>query len=290
MAVIQGRVRDLGGFKVRRVLPAIGHKHVGPFVFFDHMGPAVLSPEENMDVRPHPHINLATVTYLFEGVIEHRDSLGSLQLIEAGAINWMTAGRGIVHSERTPEALRHLPSAMNGIQLWVALPKDKEEIDPSFSHHAKDSLPRIKGKGFHGKVLLGEGFGVKSPVPVLSKMIYAEVWLEEGETLHIPAEGRELAAYLVEGRLWFEGNEIQAFDMAIADGDLTIRALKSSHFMILGGEYLGERYIEWNFVTSDKTRLEEVKKDWEKGPRLSSERFLPIPGDDKEFIPLPGRA
>lgn len=287
MLHIKGRERDLGGFKVRRVLPYLTHKMVGPFIFFDHMGPADLPPGHAMDVRPHPHINLATVTYLFEGVIEHRDSLGSDQLIEPGAINWMTAGRGIVHSERTPDPLRAKSQRLNGIQLWVALPEAEEERAPSFSHHAADSLPYFEWDGVRGKLLLGKAFGVESPVPVLSDMLYAEVQLSPGQAMRIPQEGRELAVYVAEGRITVDDGQAEAYTMVVVRGDLVFSTDSGARVMVLGGKSIGPRFIEWNFVSSRKERIEEVKAEWAKGPRKDSSRFPPIPGDDQEFIPLP---
>lgn len=287
MPHIIGRERDLGGFKVRRVLPYLTQKMVGPFVFFDQMGPADMDSAHAMDVRPHPHINLATVTYLFEGVIEHRDSLGSDQLIEPGAINWMTAGRGIVHSERTPEYLRGKNQRLNGIQLWVALPEEDEECDPSFSHHPSHSLPEFLANGVRGKLLLGEGFGVRSPVPVLSDMIYAEMFLEAGDRVSIPAEGRELAVYVAFGSVETKDGLAEEFTMAVADGDLEFSSSKGARVMVLGGKSLGPRFIDWNFVSTSKERIEEVKREWKAGgPRLDSTRFPPIPSDAGEYIPI----
>lgn len=287
MQLIKGRERDLGGFRVQRVLPYLSRRMVGPFIFFDHMGPSDIAPGHAMDVRPHPHINLATVTYLFEGVIEHRDSLGSDQLIEAGAINWMTAGRGIVHSERTPDHLRNQSFRMNGIQLWVALPAHEEEREPSFSHHPAATLPRFEVGGVHGKLLLGKAFGVESPVPVLSDMVYADVSIRAGQSLRLAADGRELALYVAEGQVEMLGEKADAFTMLVVNGDLNFQALQDSRVMILGGQSLGPRLIEWNFVSSSPERMEEVKAEWAKGPRHESLRFKPIPGDDREFIPLP---
>jgi redox-sensitive bicupin YhaK (pirin superfamily) len=287
MDVIQGRERDLGALRVRRVLPHVTRKMVGPFIFFDHMGPALFKPGSAIDVRPHPHINLATVTYLFEGAIEHRDSLGSDQLIEPGAINWMTSGRGIVHSERTPERLRNVTHRVNGIQLWVALPDEVEERAPSFSHHPASTLPKFELDGVQGTLLLGTGFGAQSPVPVLSDMIYAEVRLKATQSLRLSAEDRELSVYVVEGKVHVEGEEAEAYTMLAVDGDLLVTAIEDAHVMILGGKSLGPRFIEWNFVSSRKDRIEEAKTEWMSGPRAGSLRFPPIPGDDKEFIPLP---
>ncbi len=287
--VIRGRDKDLGGFSVHRVLPYMSHRMVGPFIFFDHMGPAVLKPHEGMSVRPHPHINLATVTYLFEGTIRHQDSLGSDQLIEPGAINWMTAGRGIVHSERTPDHLADQSLRMNGIQLWVALPEEFEEIAPSFSHHPKASLPLFKHNGIEMKLLLGKAFGHKSPVPVHSEMFYIEVKMKKGESFELPAEYEESAVYAVDGKVRVEEEILEPYSMAIAkkNAGLSIHALDDSRIMLLGGKPLGKRFIFWNFVSSSEARIEEAKEEWRKGPQAEHRRFQLIPGDNKEFIPLP---
>lgn len=287
--IIKARERDLGGFSVRRVLPYLSHRMVGPFIFFDHMGPATLKPQAGMTVRPHPHINLATVTYLFEGEIRHQDSLGSDQLIQAGAINWMTAGRGIVHSERTPEALMNQEHTMNGIQLWVALPEEFEEIEASFSHHPKETLPSFKQSGIEMKLLLGKAFGHTSPVPVHSDMFYVEAELKKGQSFELPADGRETAVYTVEGLVQVEEAELNRYEMAIgkSQADLRIKALADSRIMLLGGKALGKRYIYWNFVSSSEARIEEAKAEWAKGPGTEGGRFRLIPKDHKEFIPLP---
>lgn len=287
--IVTSRDRDLGGFSVRRLLPYATHRMVGPFIFFDHMGPAVFKPGDGMSVRPHPHINLATVTYLFEGVVHHRDSLGSDQKIEPGAVNWMTAGRGIVHSERTPEDVLSLGSRMNGIQLWVALPAEFEEIAPSFHHHPKTTLPEFQASGVEIKLLLGKALGHESPVKLHSRLFYLEAHFPKKSRLTIPAENQELAAYVVQGRLSIDGQIIEKHSMVIAKPgeDLEIEALENSHVMILGGESVGPRSIFWNFVSSDPQRLEQAKREWAPGPRKESPRFQPIPGDDQEFIPLP---
>jgi redox-sensitive bicupin YhaK (pirin superfamily) len=286
--VIASRERDLGGFSVRRVLPEATHHMVGPFIFFDHMGPSHFESGHGIDVRPHPHIGLATVTYLFEGKIRHRDSLGSNQLIEPGDINWMTAGRGIVHSERTPDDVRKSDSNSNGIQCWVALPNEFEESEPSFKHHASNTLPEFSEGDVKLKLLLGESFGRKSPVTIHSDLFYLEARFEKGQRLEIPADGRESAAYVVDGEIQVSEQIVASGSMAVANnGDgLSIFATRSSKVMILGGKPVGPRYIFWNFVASSKEKMEAAKKDWAPGPRVGS-RFLPIPGDDQEFIPLP---
>lgn len=287
--VITSRERDLGGFTVRRILPYMSRRMVGPFIFFDHMGPAEFPPGQGIDVRPHPHINLATVTYLFRGRIQHRDSLGSDRVIEPGAINWMTAGRGIVHSERTPADTRKFGGPLDGIQCWVAVPEEAEETEPSFDHHPADSLPDFEQDGARVRLLLGTLFNQKSPVKVHSDIFYAETFLKPGASLRVPGGEREAAAYVVEGKVEIAGQEIEHCHMAIAKAGayLEIRAKEEARVMLLGGKPLGRRYIFWNFVSSSKERLEQAKHEWRPGPRTESARFLPIPGDDQEFIPLP---
>ena len=287
--IIDSREKDLGGFSVRRVLPFATHRMVGPFIFFDHMGPAEMPPGKGINVRPHPHINLATVSYLFSGRIQHRDSLGNNLVIEPGAINWMTAGRGIVHSERTPDDHPQSESMyLNGIQLWVALPEKFEEIEPSFSHHPKESLPTFEVNGSQLKLLLGEAFGRKSPVPVHSDLFYLDVNMKSGSRLEIPTTKRESAVYLVSGQLTVNGESLTPNKMHVADAanDLTLIAGEDSRFLVIGGSSVGERQIFWNFVSSSKERIEQAKAEWKNGPRKESSRFQPIPGDDQEFIPL----
>jgi redox-sensitive bicupin YhaK (pirin superfamily) len=282
--VVPGRAKDLGGFHVRRVLPYATHRMVGPFIFFDHMGPADFAPGQGLDVRPHPHINLATVTYLFEGAIFHRDSLGSEQLIEPGAINWMTAGKGIVHSERSPPKARAKQSHLHGIQLWVALPKEHEETAPAFTHHPADTLPEFKEGGATVRLLVGEAFGRSSPERGHSDLFYAEVKLAAGGKLKVPAGRRELGAYVVAGAAQINGQAIEATSMAIGirGGDLEIEATQAAHVMLFGGEaFPEERIIWWNFVARSRERIEQAQRDWRDG------KFPLIPGDDQEFIPLP---
>ncbi len=289
--IIHSRERDLGdGLIVQRILPHATHRMVGPFIFFDHMGPASFAPGGGMDVRPHPHINLATVTYLFKGRILHRDSLGSSQLIEPGAVNWMTAGRGIVHSERTPPDARASGTELDGIQCWVALPEEHEEIEPSFAHHPKDTLPEFAIDGARLKLLLGDAFGRTSPVRVHSDLFYLEVFLPAGQRLALPHEGREAALYVVTGRARLGSDEIGARDMGVAmpGSPAVFEAVDDTHAMLLGGSPVGQRFIYWNFVSSSAERLESVKREWAEGPgSRPSGRFPRIPGDDAEFIPLP---
>lgn len=286
--IITSRERDLGGFTVRRILPYATHRMVGPYIFFDHMGPAEFKPGEGLDVRPHPHINLATVTYLFEGVIRHRDSLGSDQLIEPGAINWMTAGRGIVHSERTPDENRITGMRVNGIQLWVALPLEHEESEPSFTHYPKNILLEFTHENSFVKLLVGKLFGNESPVKIHSDLFYAEARIKKGRTFNFEVNGRESAAYVVEGSIRVDNQIAGSCNMIVARGtsNLQLTALEDSKVMLLGGSSVGPRKIFWNFVSSSEQRIEACKLEWLKGPGNSS-RFGLIPGDSQEFIPLP---
>jgi redox-sensitive bicupin YhaK (pirin superfamily) len=261
---------------------------VGPFIFFDHMGPADFAAGNGINVRPHPHIHLSTVTYLFEGKIHHRDSLGSDQMIEPGAINWMTAGHGIVHSERTPEELKKTGGRLNGIQCWVALPEKFQEIKPSFNHHASDTLPEFEIDGVKLKLLLGSAFGRSSPVQVHSDLFYLDVLLPKGGSLHLPCDGREGAVYLVSGKVDVAEITLEPYTMAVGQvgESLTVNAQEASRLMLLGGKNIGERYIYWNFVSSSKEAIESAKQTWAQGPG-NSQRFPKVFGDDQEFIPLP---
>lgn len=287
--IITARERDLGGFHVRRVLPYATHRMVGPFIFFDHIGPATFAINEGIDVRPHPHINLATVTYLFEGTILHRDSLGSDQLIQPGAINWMTAGHGIVHSERTPKELRQTENQLSGIQCWVALPDEFEEIPPSFKHYPTESLPEFKLGAVQLKLLLGTAFTYQSPVKVHSDLFYLYVDMPKGTQITFPLEGREGAAYIVDGSVIINEKTINQYEMAVGKkcGNLSVQALADSRIMLLGGKPVGERYIYWNFVASSPEKIEKAKLDWASGPGAAGSRFPKIPHDQNEFIPLP---
>lgn len=287
--VIPSREKDLGGFSVRRVLPYASHRMVGPFIFFDHMGPADFTAGQGMAVRPHPHIHLSTVTYLFEGKIHHRDSLGSDQVIEPGAVNWMIAGHGVVHSERTPDELKKTGGRLNGIQCWIALPDESQDTQPSFSHHASNSLPEFEVDGAKLKLLLGSAFGQHSPVRVHSDLFYLDVFLPKGGILHLPCDGREGAVYLVSGKVDVGEITLEPYTMAVGHiGEpLTLKSQESSRLMLLGGKPVGERHIYWNFVSSSKDNIELAKKAWAKGPGKSEDRFPAIVGDDQEFIPLP---
>jgi redox-sensitive bicupin YhaK (pirin superfamily) len=281
--VIEARPRDLGGFSVRRALPSAARRLVGPFIFFDQMGPSDLAPGQGIDVRPHPHIALATLTYLFDGEIVHRDSLGSHQAIRPGDVNWMLAGRGIVHSERTGEALRRRGSRLHGIQSWIALPTADEESAPFFVHHPAASIPRVARPGAKIDVVVGSAYGARSPVAVCSPTLYLAARLEAGTTLPLPDEVPERAVYLLEGALASGERQLAPGSMAIfRAGPAAVRALAPSRLVLIGGAPLdGERHIWWNFVSSRQERIERAKADWKAG------RFGTVPGDDHEFIPLP---
>lgn len=285
--VLEGRPRDLGGFEVRRVLPAGGLQTVGPFIFFDHMGPARFAPGQGVDVRPHPHIGLATVTYLFEGEFLHRDSLGTAQRIRPGDVNWMVAGRGIAHSERTPPDVRGVAggAAIHGIQTWVALPQAAEETDPSFEHHPAAMLPEIRIAGGTLRLIAGEAWGQRAPTAVFSPMFYLAAALEAGATVELPDEHAERAAYVAEGGIVVAGERHGVGRMVVFEPDspATLQATAASRVMLLGGAPLdGPRHIWWNFVSSSMARIERAKDDWR------AARFAAVPGDD-ERIPLPDR-
>jgi redox-sensitive bicupin YhaK (pirin superfamily) len=279
---LEPRIRDLGEFDVRRVLPAAQRRMVGPFVFFDHMGPAVFPPGKGIAVRPHPHIGLATITYLFEGEIMHRDSLGYAQVIQAGAVNLMTAGRGIVHSERASDDLDST-SHLHGIQSWLALPLELEEIEPSFIHYNAAALPELAVGGCAVRVIMGEAYGRTSPVKTYSPTLYLEVRAPHGTSLTLP-QTPELAIYVVTGGIAIAGTEYREGTLAVAAADsaVTLTARSDARLMVLGGAGLGSRHIWWNFVSSSKERIEVAKRDW------AAQRMGKVPGDD-EFIPLPER-
>jgi redox-sensitive bicupin YhaK (pirin superfamily) len=283
--VIDQRRKDLGGFEVGRVLPHHGHRMVGPFIFFDHMGPAEFTAgfPRNVDVRPHPHIGLSTLSYLFEGEMTHRDSVGQVQAIKPGEVNWMTAGRGITHSERF-ETLRANGGRMHGIQTWIALPTETEEADPAFYHYEAGDLPTYEGGGMWARLIAGEAFGAKSPVKTSSPMFYAHWALQAGATAQLPAEYPERAAYVAQGIVEVDGRQFHEGQMLVfAPGQpVQVTAVTACIVMLLGGEPVGERFIEWNFVASSKERIEQAKADWRAG------RMKLPDADDKEFIPLPG--
>jgi redox-sensitive bicupin YhaK (pirin superfamily) len=275
--------RDLGEFTVRRVLPSPKCRSVGPFVFFDHMGPADFAPGKGIQVRPHPHIGLATVTYLFEGQIMHRDSLGYVQAIAPAAVNLMTAGRGIVHSERAGDDVdRH--SHLHGIQSWMALPAEFEEVEPAFLHYPADSLPELRIGDVIVRVIIGGAYGEESPVSVMSPMLYLECRMPDGAELELPGDVDELACYVVSGKLRIDDEPVTAGTLAVLAGRTASRlvAIGSTRVMVLGGQPLGERHVWWNFVSSSRERIERAKQDW------AESRFGRVPGDD-EFIPLPDR-
>jgi redox-sensitive bicupin YhaK (pirin superfamily) len=282
--ILKSHSRDLGGgLIVNRVLPGHPHQMVGPFIFFDQMGPMTAAPEQNVDVRPHPHIGLATVTWLFEGEMIHRDSLGVVQPIAPGDVNWMTAGRGIVHSERGDPAMRKSARRMYGIQSWVALPKSHEDDEPAFSHHAAASLPKIRMPGVDLRLIAGDAFGEKSPAPALSHMFYLAAELETGAVLTLPPEHQERGVYLVQGSVVVAGVALPEKNLAyLPEGEpVEIQATAPSRVMLLGGDKMdGPRFISWNFVASSKNRIEAAKQRWR------DQRFAAVPGET-EFIPLP---
>jgi redox-sensitive bicupin YhaK (pirin superfamily) len=279
-----GRSRDLGGgFGVRRYLPDPKRQGVGPFVFFDHFGPVVRKPEDNFDVRPHPHVGLATVTYLFEGCIEHRDSLGSVQRIEPGAINWMNAGSGIVHSERAPAELRTQAHTLHGLQLWVALPRAHEDSAPTFVHTPTSDLPTADLGAAQVRVLVGEAFGARSPVRSYSETLYLDVQASAGSQLTLPASPLERAIFTLGQGLIVDGEPLGADTLGVLQGAsaVQISAPAAARYLIIGGEPLdGARTIWWNFVASSDERIEAAKERWRE------QRFGKVPGDE-EFIPLP---
>jgi redox-sensitive bicupin YhaK (pirin superfamily) len=284
--VIEARRRDLGGFEVGRVLPYPQHRMVGPFVFFDHMGPIDFQPgfPRTVDVRPHPHIGLSTVTYLFEGEITHRDSVGSELAIQPGEVNWMTAGRGITHSERF-DRLRQTGGQMNGIQAWVGLPEKDEEIEPAFAHHGPEDLPTYESEGLWARLIAGEAFGAKANVKTHSPMFYAHWRLAAGAKAQLPAEYPERAAFVVSGEVEADGGAATAGQrMVFAPGEaVVIEAKTAAVIMLLGGEPIGPRFIEWNFVSSRKERIDQAKADWRAGrmklPDLDHDEFIPLPPD-----------
>jgi hypothetical protein len=284
--VIDARRRDLGGFEVGRVLPFAKRRMVGPFVFFDHMGPVDMPAgvPRSTDVRPHPHIGLSTVTYLFSGEMRHQDSMGTDQQIRPGEVNWMTAGRGISHSERFDGLIREHGGLMNGIQAWVALPESMEETAPAFAHHSgPDDLPYYETAGLKARLIAGEAFGAKAAVKTHSPMFYVHWELDAGATAGLPAEYPDRAAFLVSGAVEVDGFRYEAGHMLVfAPGETVVfKALEPSVIMLLGGEPLGERHLYWNFVSSSMDRIEQAKADWKAG------RFALPPHDHDEFIPLP---
>jgi redox-sensitive bicupin YhaK (pirin superfamily) len=282
--VIEGRPRDLGGFSVQRVLPARERRAVGPFVFFDHLGPVTLPPGVGMDVRPHPHIGLATVSYLFEGELLHRDSLGSQQVIRAGDLNWMTAGRGIVHSERSTAPERTLGARAHGLQLWVALPRAHEETAPAFDHYEREALPSLPAPGLERRLIAGTAWGVTSPVKTLSPLFYVDVSMEPGATVLLPDEHEERAAYVTQGNVRCEDQRLGTGQLGVFEPRtrVVLQAEGPTRVMLLGGAPLdGERHVWWNFVSSSRDRIEQAKRDWRMGG------FGKVPGDEVDLMPLP---
>jgi redox-sensitive bicupin YhaK (pirin superfamily) len=281
--VLQPHTKDLGGFEVRRLLPAYPRKMIGSFIFFDHMGPARFPPGQGVDVRPHPHIGLATVTYLFEGSILHRDSLGTVQRIDPGDVNWMTAGSGIVHSERTPNEDRRAESPLHGIQTWVALPLKDEQTQPTFTHIPRTRLPTVSDKGVEIRVIAGTAFGKRAPTPVFSETLYAAIELAAGAKLALSPEHEERAVYVVSGAVEVDGVAATPFHVALlpASGTVEIAAASAARLMLFGGARAdGDRHIWWNFVASSHELMEEARQRWR------NQRFPPVP-EETEFIPLP---
>lgn len=289
--LIVPRARDIGGFEVRRALPAPRRQMVGPFIFFDQMGPAEFIHGGGIDVRPHPHIGLATLTYLFRGAFQHRDSLGSDQMIHPGAVNWMVAGNGVTHSERTDAATRAAPHTLFGIQTWVALPEAQEDAPGSFEHHGADALPVLEAEGKKLRLIAGRGWGARAPVTVHSDLFYADAVLAPGARLPLPRDHEDRGLYVTEGSVLVAGDEFPAGRMMVfRPGDeITVTAgAQGARFVALGGETLnGPRYIMWNFVASSRERLEAAREAWKAGD-FQHGRFRLPPGDDAEFVPYPG--
>jgi len=282
--VIIPRTGDLGNFGVKRALPFRKKRMVGPFIFWDQMGPGEFLSGEGIDVRPHPHIGLSTVTYLFDGSLQHRDSLGTNKIIRPGAINLMSAGEGIVHSERTDENTRARPSELFGIQSWLAQPLNKESGKPSFHHEAAETVPQMNGEGKTIRLLMGAAFGLKSTVPCDWETLYADIGMDPGSKLLIEADTEERALYALTGRIEVEGQEYPPAQMLVLrpGRKVTVKALEPVRLMLLGGAAMdGPRYIWWNFVSSSKEKLEQAKEDWK------NQKFPAVPGDSKEFVPLP---
>lgn len=290
--VIEPRMRDLGGFSVGRVLPFAKRRMVGPFIFFDQIGPAQFDPGTGIDVRPHPHIGLATVTYLFSGELRHRDCLGFDQTIRPGDVNWMTAGRGITHSERTDDDLRAAGHHLHGIQSWVALPDEAAETDPGFHHHARETLPLIEREGLAMRLIAGEAFGQTTPVTVFSPIFYLAVEAAKGARIPLPDQHEERALHLIEGSVAIDGERFSSGRMIVfragADPEITVREPVKA--MLLGGAPLGKRIIWWNLVASSQDRIDLAKRDWvastEKG---FSDSVFSLPPGETEYIPLPDK-
>jgi len=291
--VIQGRGKDLGGFSVRRVLPVAKRRMVGPFIFFDHMGPAEFAPGKGVDVRPHPHINLSTLTWLFEGGLHHRDNLGSDVVIRPGAVNWMTAGRGIVHSERTEDGDRANGHRLHGIQCWVAMPEADEETNPEFFHHGADALPRLTADNVEMTLIVGSAYGETSPVKAYSPIFYLQADIAPYGRFKMPEEYSERAVYVVSGEIEIDGDTLVEGDMGVFNTGASpeISASVDSRLMLLGGEPLGERTIWWNYVSSDPDRIESAKDAWSEAAAAGfpQDGVFTLPPGETEHIPLPER-
>lgn len=289
---VTGAVRDLDGAPVRRVLPSAERRAVGPYVFFDHFGPLTFAPGQGLDVRPHPHMHLATVTYLFEGAIMHRDSLGSAQVIEPGAVNLMTAGRGIVHSERSPADLRATGGAMHGLQMWLGLPEQHEDTAPAFDHYPAATIPAVTMDGARGRVAVGHAYGVGSPVRTLSPTLLVELAVDAGAVVALPDDYEDRALYVADGRVQCAGHALAAGDMLVLDHGAAreLCAEGDARVAVLGGAPLSRRYLWWNLVSSSRDKLAEGRAEWAGWPASASRpgaRFRPIPGDDAEYTPGP---
>ena len=282
LLTILPKEKDLGEFSVRRVLPAIEKRMVGPWIFFDHMGPAIFPPGEGISVRPHPHINLATVTYLFEGEILHRDSLGYEQPICPGDINLMVAGKGIVHSERERPEVTAVEHRLHGLQLWMALPEEQEETDPGFYHYPDADIPAADIDGVPVRVMMGSAYGKTSPVKTFANTLYVEAHIKAGQSLVLP-DAEEVAVYMAAGKLEVDGHVMETYSMSVMNTDrqITVTATEDARIGIIGGEAMPHRHMFWNFASSSKARIEQAKDDWKNG------RFPKVPGDEEEFIPLP---
>jgi redox-sensitive bicupin YhaK (pirin superfamily) len=279
---IEPDTKDLGEFSVARLLPDKRRQRVGPFIFFDHIGPAEFPPGKGVNVRAHPHIGLATITYLFDGMMLHRDSLGYVQEIRPGAVNWMTAGRGIVHSEKVSEEVLASGQRLHGLQTWVALPEEAEEIEPRFEHYAADAIPAVDTDGAQVRVIIGSAYGVESPVKTESETLYVELRLSAGASIDLP-ETEELALFLIDGEAEVSGEPLRAGELAVLElnAKATVHAANAAHLVICGGATIpGDRTVWWNFVSSSRERIEKARQDWRDG------RFPPVPGEE-DFIPLP---
>lgn len=284
---LQAHTKDLGdGFEVRRLLPSAARRTIGPFIFFDHMGPVRFNPGQAIDVRPHPHIGLATVTYLFEGALMHRDSLGFVQRITPGDVNWMTAGHGIVHSERSPDDERNTARGLHGIQVWIALPQANEGTEPAFTHHPKNTLPLVALQGATLRLIAGSGWGLRAPVQTFSPMFYAAIEATAATRFDLPAEYAERAIYVVDGEVNAGGSTVAPRTVAVFEPgiEITIKTRGAARIMAFGGAPPdGERHISWNFVASSRELIDDARTRWRE------QRFPPVPGET-EFIPLPERA